>query len=47
MKLVKIIAIMKSFTSGPRRFQTQPIPAPRVIIPTLWGASPHLLGGKV
>ena len=46
MKIAKIIAIMKIFTSFPLPFQTADIPAPRVIPPTRWGASPHLLGGR-
>jgi hypothetical protein len=44
MKIAKIIKIMKFFTSFPLPFQTADIPAPRVIPPTWWGASPHLLG---
>jgi hypothetical protein len=46
MKIAKIIDIMKSFTSFLLPFQTRDTPAPRVILPTLWGASPHLLGGR-
>ena len=37
---------MKSFTSLPLPVQTDDIPALRVIPPTWWGASPHLLGGR-
>ena len=44
MKIAKIIDIMKSFTSFSLPFQTYDIPALRVILPTLWGALPHLPG---
>ena len=44
MKIAKIIDIMKSFTSFPLSVKTGDNPALQVIIPTLWGASPHLLG---
>jgi hypothetical protein len=47
MKIPKIIGIMKSFTSVPLNVQTGDNPALRVIIPTLWGASPHGLGKRV
>ena len=47
MKIAKIIDIMKSFTSFPLPVQTGDNPALRVILPTLWGASPHVLGKRV
>ena len=46
MKIAKIIGIMKTFTNFPLPFQAYDTPALRVILPTLWGASPHLLGGR-
>ena len=46
MKIAKIIGIMKTFTNFPLPFQTDDTPALRVILPTLWGASPHVLGGR-
>ena len=46
MKITKIIGIMKTFTNFSLSFQADDTPAPRVILPTLWGASPHLLGGR-
>jgi len=50
MKIAKIITIKKFFTSlwiFLLPFQTYDTPATRVIIPSWWGASPHLLGGRV
>lgn len=47
MKIAIIIGIMKYFTSFPLPLQTYDIPALRVIIPTLWGALPHVLGKRV
>ena len=47
MKIAIIIGIMKSFTSVPLPVKTGDNPALRVIIPTLWGASPHGLGKRV
>jgi hypothetical protein len=44
MKIPKIIGIKKSFTSLPHPFQAADTPATRVIIPSWWGASPHVLG---
>jgi hypothetical protein len=46
MKIAKIIDIMKSFTSSALPVRTEDNPALRVIIPTLWGASPHELRKK-
>ena len=47
MKIAKIIDIMKFFTSFPHTAKSGSNPALRVIIPTLWGASPHGLGKRV
>ena len=47
MKITKIIGIMKAFTNLRLPFQTDDTPALRVILPTLWGASPHVLGDRV
>jgi hypothetical protein len=44
MKIAKIIDIKKTFTSLPLPFQTYDTPESRVIIPSWWGASPHVLG---
>lgn len=42
MKIPKIIDIMKIFTSSALLVKTGDNPVLRVIIPTLWGASPHV-----
>jgi len=47
MKIAKIIDIMKFFTSSLFFVNKGDNPALRVIIPTLWGASPHVLGKKL
>ena len=47
MKIAKIISIMKTFTSYPLPRSSFPMLALRVILPSLWGASPHALGKKV
>ena len=44
MKIAKIIRIMKFFTSSLFFVKSGGNPAFRVIMPTLWGASPHGLG---
>lgn len=46
MKIAIIIDIMKSFTSSSLPVRTEDNPALRVIIPYLWGASPHGLREK-
>jgi hypothetical protein len=47
MKIAIIIGIMKSFTSFRLPVKTGDNLGLRVIIPTLWGASPHGLGKRV
>ena len=47
MKITKIIGIMKTFTNFSLPFQADDTPAIRVILPTLWGTSPHVLGNRV
>jgi hypothetical protein len=47
MKIAKIINIMKFITSSPLPVGTGDNPSLRVIIPTVWGASPHVLGKRV
>jgi hypothetical protein len=47
MKIAKIIDIMKLFTSSLLSVKTTGIPVLRVIIPYLWGTSPHVLGKNV
>ena len=46
MKIAKIINIMKFFTSCAVSGKIDHNPPLRVILPTLWGASPHGLGEK-
>jgi hypothetical protein len=47
MKIAIIIDIMKTFTSFSLPVRTADNPAPRIIIPYSWGASPHALGERV